>query len=146
MSAVIKGSKTDLVDLGYEVVLVTGGPVGAVDLTAVLLTADGRVRSDEDFVFFNNPKAPGVRLTSDTSATVDLSAVPADIHRVLIAASTEAQGRRFGDVPGLRAESRGARQTIEFTPPDLTTETVLQVVAFYRRGARWRRRTACSSC
>ena len=138
MSAVIKGSKTDLVDLGYEVVLVTGGPVGAVDLTAVLLTAEGRVRSDEDFVFFNNPKAPGVRLTSDTSATVDLSAVPADIHRVLITASTEAQGRRFGDVPGLRAEIRGARQTIEFTPPDLTTETVLQVVAFYRRGAGWR--------
>ncbi|MDV2477647.1 TerD family protein [Rhodococcus zopfii] len=138
MSAVSKGSKTDLADLGYEVVFVSGAPAGVVDLIAVLLTAEGRVRSDEDFVFFNNPKAPGFQLTSDTSAIVDLSAVPSDIHRVLVAASTEAQGQRFGDVPGLRAEIRGARQTFEFTPPGLTTETVLQVVAFYRRGAGWR--------
>lgn len=138
MDAVLKGSKTDLTDLGYEVVLMAGAAAGAVDLTAVLLTAEGRVRTDDDFVFFNNPKAPGIRLTSDASAAVDLSAVPVDVQRVLIAASTEAQGKQFGDVPGLRVEVRGPGQRLEFTPPGLATETVLQLVALYRRGDGWR--------
>lgn len=137
MAEVAKGSKTDLTDLRYEVRL--GAAVdGAVDLMAVLLTDAGRVRSDDDFVFFNNPKAPGVHLTSDTSVTVDLSAVPADVQRVLVAASTEAQGRTFGEVPGVRVEVRGPGQVLEFVPPGLATETVLQVVALYRRGSGWR--------
>ncbi|AYA24742.1 stress protein [Rhodococcus rhodochrous] len=137
MAEVAKGSKTDLTDLRYEVRL--GAAVdGAVDLMAVLLTDAGRVRSDDDFVFFNNPKAPGVHLTSDTSVTVDLSAVPADVQRVLVAASTEAQGRTFGEVPGVRVEVRGPGQLLEFVPPGLATETVLQVVALYRRGSGWR--------
>jgi len=137
MAEVAKGSKTDLTDLRYEVRL--GAAVdGAVDLMAVLLTDAGRVRSDDDFVFFNNPKAPGVHLTSDTSVTVDLSAVPADVQRVLVAASTEAQGRTFGEVPGVRVEVRGPGQMLEFVPPGLATETVLQVVALYRRGSGWR--------
>ncbi|MCR8692946.1 TerD family protein [Rhodococcus pyridinivorans] len=137
MAEVAKGSKTDLTDLRYEVRL--GAAVdGAVDLMAVLLTDAGRVRSDDDFVFFNNPKAPGVHLTSDTSVTVDLSAVPADVQRVLVAASTEAQGRTFGEVPGVRVEVRGLGQVLEFVPPGLATETVLQVVALYRRGSGWR--------
>lgn len=86
MAEVAKGSKTDLTDLRYEVTL--GAAVdGAVDLMAVLLADDGCVRNDDDFVFFNNPKAPGVHLTSDASVTVDLSAVPSDVQRVLVAAS-----------------------------------------------------------
>ncbi|MGV5046014.1 TerD family protein [Rhodococcus pyridinivorans] len=137
MTEVAKGSKTDLTDLRYEVRL--GAAVdGAVDLMAVLLTDAGRVRSDDDFVFFNNPKAPGVHLTSDTSVAVDLSAVPADVQRVLVAASTEAQGRTFGEVPGVRIEVRGPGQLLEFVPSGLATETVLQVVALYRRGSGWR--------
>jgi len=137
MAEVAKGSKTDLTDLRYEVTL--GAAVdGAVDLMAVLLTDAGRVRSDDDFVFFNNPKAPGVHLTSDTSVTVDLSTVPVDVQRVLVAASTEAQGRTFGEVPGVRVEVRGPGQLLEFVPPGLATETVLQVVALYRRGSGWR--------
>lgn len=137
MAEVAKGSKTDLTDLRYEVTL--GAAVdGAVDLMAVLLADDGRVRNDDDFVFFNNPKAPGVHLTSDTSVTVDLSAVPSDVQRVLVAASTEAQGRTFGDVPGVRVEIRGPGQVLEFLPPGPATETVLQVVALYRRGGGWR--------
>ncbi|MBS9374325.1 TerD family protein [Rhodococcus sp. B50] len=137
MVEVAKGSKTDLTDLRYEVKL--GSAVdGVVDLMAVLLTDDGRVRNDDDFVFFNNPKAPGVHLTSDTSVTVDLTAVPSDVQRVLVAASTEAQGRTFGEVPGVSVEVGGPGQALEFVPPGLTTETVLQVVALYRRGSGWR--------
>lgn len=137
MVAVSKGSKTDLTDVRYEIGL-GAGAAGVADLMVVLLADNGCVRSDDDFVFFNNPKAPGVHLASDTSAVVVLSEVPADVQRVLVAASTEAQGRRFGDVPGVGVEVRGPGQVLEFAPPGLTTETVLQVVALYRRGDGWR--------
>ncbi|MDO1483644.1 tellurium resistance protein [Rhodococcus rhodochrous] len=137
MVAVSKGSKTDLTDVRYEIELDVATH-GVVDAMVVLLADNGRVRNDDDFVFFNNPKAPGVHLTSDVSVTVDLSEVPANVQRVLVAASTEAQGRSFGDVPGVRARVRGASQLLEFVPPGLATETVLQVVALYRRGDGWR--------
>ncbi|MFD6221869.1 TerD family protein [Nocardia asteroides] len=133
-----KGSKTDLADGRYTVRLDSDGPAGAVDVSAVLVTADGRVRSDADFVFFNNPSAPGVRLESDAVVSVDLAAVPADIARVVIAGSTEAQGLRFGEVTGLRVAVAGPDRTVSFVPPGLDSETVLQAVALYRRGGGWR--------
>ncbi|MFC4128203.1 TerD family protein [Nocardia rhizosphaerae] len=135
---VAKGAKTDLVDGRYTVRLDLAGPAGAVDVSAVLVTGDGRVRSDADFVFFNNPAAPGVQLVSDAAVSVDLTAVPADIQRVVIAGSTEAQGLRFGEVSGLRVAVDGDTQALSFTPPGLDSETVLQAVALYRRGSGWR--------
>ncbi|MDO3646485.1 TerD family protein [Nocardia mangyaensis] len=135
---VAKGSKTDLVDGRYTVRLDLTAPAGAVDVSAVLVTADGKVRSDADFVFFNNPSAPGVQMESDAVVSVDLSALPADIHRVVIAGSTEAQGIRFGEVTGLRIAIAGASQSLTFVPSGLATETVLQAVALYRRGNGWR--------
>ncbi|MGS2810978.1 TerD family protein [Nocardia sp. MW-W600-9] len=135
---VSKGSKTDLVDGRYTVRIDLDGPAGAVDVSAVLVTADGRVRSDADFVFFNNPAAPGVRLESDAVVSVDLRAVPAEIERVVIAGSTEAQGIRFGEVRGLRVAVAGPGQALNFVPPGLDSETVLQAVALYRRGSGWR--------
>ncbi|MFF2083272.1 TerD family protein [Nocardia sp. NPDC058176] len=135
---VSKGSKTDLVDGRYTVRIDLDSPAGAVDVSAVLVTADGKVRSDADFVFFNNPSAPGVQLESDAVVSVDLSALPADIHRVVIAGSTEAQEIRFGEVTGLRISIAGASQSLTFVPPGLDSETVLQAVALYRRGSGWR--------
>lgn len=136
--SVAKGSKTDLVDSRYTVRIELDHPAGAVDVAAVLVTADGKVRSDSDFVFFNNPTGPGVRLESDAVVSVDLDALPADIHRVIISGSTEAQGLRFGEVRGLRVSVTGARQALGFVPPGLDSETVLQAVALYRRGEGWR--------
>ncbi|MFD9547338.1 TerD family protein [Nocardia salmonicida] len=138
MVEVSKGSKTDLVDGRYTVRLDLDSPAGAVDIAAVLLTADGKVRSDADFVFFNNPSASGVRLESDAVVAVDLAALPAEIHRVVITGSTEAQGIRFGVVTGLRVSAVGASQSVSFVPPGLDSETVLQAVALYRRGSGWR--------
>ncbi|MGW4482032.1 TerD family protein [Rhodococcus triatomae] len=132
-----KGSKVDLTEARYTVAI-TSPAATVVDVAAVLLGADGRVRTDNDFVFFNNPKADGLALISDTEITVDLNSVPADVHRVLITGSTEAQGATFRDVPGLSVTISGPRQQLTFLPSGLSVETVLQVVAFYRRGAGWR--------
>ncbi|MFI6432854.1 TerD family protein [Rhodococcus oryzae] len=135
---VSKGSKTDLTDGRYTVGITTASAVNGVDIAAVLLGSDDRVRSDNDFVFFNNPKADGVVLVSDTEISVDLDTVPADVHRVLITGSTEAQGTAFRDVPRLSVDIGGPSQQLTFIPPGLSVETVLQVVAFYRRGTGWK--------
>ncbi|HEY9311360.1 MAG TPA: TerD family protein [Williamsia sp.] len=133
-----KGSRTDLVDNRYVVRISTPGKSGLVDLAAVLLGDTGTVRTDDDFVFFNNPTAPGVALTADDSISVDLAMIPGDVHRILVTAGTEAQNTNFGAVQGLSVEVAGSSQQFRFAPPDLTTETVLQVVALYRRGPGWR--------
>lgn len=138
MVEVSKGSKVDLTDQSYTVRIATSNSAGAVDIAAVLLTSAGVVRNDDDFIFFNNPKAQGVSLVSDESISIDLLSLPAEINRVLVTASTEAQQKQFRDVPGLAVEVRGPTQLLTFAPTGLTTETVLQVVALYRRGATWR--------
>lgn len=43
-------------------IIVTVALTAAADLSALLVKADGKVRSDNDFVFFNQPTAPGARL------------------------------------------------------------------------------------
>lgn len=137
MQQVTKGSKTDLVGGVYDVRL-TVAPDGLADGMAVLLGPDGKVRSDEDFVFFNNPVAPGVQLTGSGSLTVTLDAVPADVETVLVAASTEAQGVDFSALSQCAVAITGRADGFAFAPPALTTETVLQLVSFYRRAGRWR--------
>lgn len=137
MRDVAKGSKTELAATSYTV-RVTGPDVSAVDLMAVSLGGRGSVRDDSDFVFFNNPRSNGVTLVDQQAIQVDLAAVPPDVERVLIAASTEAQGIGFGQVAGLRVDATAPSETLRFAPPALTTESVVQLVAFYRRNGRWR--------
>ncbi|MDJ0004793.1 TerD family protein [Rhodococcus fascians] len=133
-----KGSKTDLAALRYTVRVSTSGPQGIVDVAAVLLGTDGNVRTDDDFVFFNNPRTQGCTLLSEDTIEVDLNTIPASVDRILITASTEAQNTHFGTVSGLAVHIASATDKFEFAPAGLTTETVLQAVALYRRGSSWR--------
>jgi tellurite resistance protein TerA len=136
---VAKGSKTDLTGSRYLVDIGTApGASGLVDIAAVLLGADGRVRSDDDLVFFNNPRQPGVALTADGAVEIDLTAVPGDVDRVVVTGSTEAQGSRFGEVGDVVVGVRAPEQELTFAPGGLGGETVLQMVALYRRGPGWR--------
>lgn len=137
MVDVSKGSKTDLAAARYTV-SVTANNAAAVDLLAVALDASGQVRSDSDFVFFNNPSAAGITLLDGHAAQIDLQAVPADVERLVVAASTEAQGLQFADVTALAVNVDSPADSIRFIPPALSSETVVQLVALYRRSGRWR--------
>ena len=76
-----------------------------VDVSALLVASTGKVRSDADFVFFNQPTAPGVTLRPDpsggaaASVLVDVDVVPPDVDRVRIVVSIDESGKRFGQVP-----------------------------------------------
>ncbi|MBI0318678.1 TerD family protein, partial [Streptomyces javensis] len=116
-----------------------------LDVSGLLLTANGKVRSDDDFVFYNQPTGPGVTHRAGTAGagdtiTVDTAAVPADIEKIVVTASLDAPGATFaGTEP--TATVRGADDgaaIATFTPPRLGNETALVVVEVYRRNGAWK--------
>ncbi|MFI8998372.1 TerD family protein [Streptomyces sp. NPDC053542] len=116
-----------------------------LDVSGLLLTADGKVRSDDDFVFYNQPSGPGVTHTAGTSGggdtiTVDTAAVPPGIDKIVVTASLDAPGATFaGTEPTATVRSADDGSVIAtFTPPQLGSETALVVVEVYRRGDAWK--------
>jgi len=110
-----------------------------VDISALLLTAAGSVRSDDDFVFYNQPSAPGVRYRED-GVDVDPGAVEAAIEKVTVTASLDGRGpATFGALGGLRMDVEVAgTPVVSFEPEGLSTETALLCVEIYRRGDQWK--------
>ncbi len=110
-----------------------------VDISALLITATGKVRGDDDFVFYNQPTAPGVRYNPD-GVDVDPVAVDVAIEKVVVTASLDGRGpATFGALGGLRMDvAVGGAPLVEFTPDGLGAETALLCVEIYRRGAEWK--------
>ncbi|MVU75829.1 stress protein [Nocardia sp. ET3-3] len=115
----------------------------AVDVSALLLGTNGRVRSDGDFVFFNQPVAPGVVYRHGRGAgdmvEVQTSALPADVDRVAITASLDGSGpATFAGVGSLTATIGSAAGTLTFPMDRLSTEAAVVCVEIYRRGDGWK--------
>jgi stress response protein SCP2 len=118
-----------------------------LDVSGLLLTPGGKVRSDDDFVFYNQPTGPGVTHragggASPDSITVDTGGVPADIEKIVVTASLDAPGTTFaGTEPTATLRSADDGSVIAtFTPPQLGTETALVVMEIYRRAGAWKAR------
>ncbi|MFJ4947086.1 TerD family protein [Streptomyces sp. NPDC088760] len=145
-----KGSNTPVpttalrVELGWR----SGPGVPDADASALLLAA-GKVRSDGDFVFYNQPahtsgavrhegkRAAGGRVTDTVLA--DLARVEGGIDRIVLAAS--ADGGTFGQVPDLYIEVTDAatgQVVARFDSPGATVETAFVLGEFYRRQGGWK--------
>ncbi|MEU0006117.1 TerD family protein [Streptomyces sp. NPDC006314] len=118
-----------------------------LDVSGLLLTGDGKVRSDDDFIFYNQPAGPGVTYRSGGGAapdaiTVDTAAVPPDIDKIVVTASPDAAGQTFQGIEPTATirDADGGAALATFTPPQLGTETALVVVEIYRRGGQWKAR------
>ncbi|MFI0905124.1 TerD family protein [Streptomyces sioyaensis] len=115
-----------------------------LDVSGLLLAADGKVRSDDDFVFYNQPSAPGVTHSAAAAGgdtiTVDTAAVPEGIDKIVVTASLDTPGATFaGTEPtGTVRNADDGSVLASFTPPRLGTETALVVVEIYRRGGGWK--------
>ncbi|MFD7297203.1 TerD family protein [Streptomyces sp. NPDC059897] len=118
-----------------------------LDVSGLLLTADGKVRSDDDFIFYNQPSGPGVTYTSGggtspDSITVDTAAVPPGIEKIVVTASPDAEGQSFQGVEPtatIRSADDGS-VLATFTPPQLGAETALVVMEVYLRNGAWKAR------
>ncbi|WP_330456155.1 TerD domain-containing protein [Streptomyces sp. NBC_00820] len=132
------------VELGWN----TGPGVPDADASTLLLAA-GRVRSDADFVFYNQPahlsgavRHEGKRTAGDRvtdTLLVDLARVEGEIERIVVAAS--ADGGTFGQVPGLSVEvtDTGTGDVVaRFDSPGASVETAFVLGEFYRRQGGWK--------
>jgi stress response protein SCP2 len=124
-----------------------GPSVPDVDVSALLLADSGRVRSDADFVYYNQPthasgsvrhagKQQGPRGSADT-VTVALGSVEPAVQRVVIAASAEGA---FSRVPGMTLclYDEAHAELVRFAVEGEGTETSMVVGELYRRGGEWK--------
>ncbi|WP_329181697.1 TerD family protein [Streptomyces decoyicus] len=115
-----------------------------LDVSGLLLAANGKVRSDDDFVFYNQPSGPGVTHSAAAGGgdtiTVDTAAVPDGIEKIVVTASPDAPGATFaGTEPtGTVRNADDGSVLATFTPPQLGPETALVVVEIYRRNGAWK--------
>ena len=128
-----------------------------LDGSAFLLKADGKVRGDSDFIFYNNLKSvdgsvvhtgdnqTGQGDGDDESLNLDLSAIPADIDRVSFGVTIhEAEQRRqnFGMVGKAYIRCLNATNGAELARYDLSkddsTETAMIFGELYRHGGDWK--------
>lgn len=145
-----KGSNTPVpatalrVDVGWR----SGPGVPDADASALLL-AGGKVRSDADFVFYNQPahasgavrhegkRQDGGQVTD--TLLVDLTRVEPGTETVILAASSD--GGTFGQVPDLFIEVKDAANgavAARFDSTGATTETAFVLGEFYRRQGAWK--------
>ncbi|MFD5637896.1 TerD family protein [Streptomyces sp. NPDC127077] len=118
-----------------------------LDVSSLLLTADGKVRSDDDFIFYNQPTGPGVTYrsgggTAPDAITIDTAAVPPGIEKIVVTASPDAAGQSFQGIEPTATIRNADDNTIlaAFTPPRLGTETALVIVEVYLRNGAWKAR------
>lgn len=152
--AMLKGSNVPLDTTAVRAVLrwTPGAGVPDVDASALLLGTDGRVRSDADFVFYNQPRHPSglvrhlpkTQLADALTDTIeaDLSGLDASVDRVMLTAS--ADGKTFAHVRDLRvllydAASGETEPVAVFdVVPETGKEMALICGELYRRADRWK--------
>ncbi|MCS3467320.1 tellurium resistance protein TerD [Pseudomonas sp. JUb42] len=155
-------SKTDpslsklLIGLGWDP-RATDGTEFDLDASAFLLSSSGKVRSDADFIFYNQLKSAdgsiehtgdnrtGAGDGDDELLKVDLSRVPADIDKVVFTVTiheADARKQNFGQVGGafirIVNEVTGAEVVRYDLAEDASTETAMIFAELYRNNGEWK--------
>ncbi|MFF2788107.1 TerD family protein [Streptomyces sp. NPDC058049] len=156
MQEISKGANVSLTALSEDAgaVVVSLGwtsatGAGDADVSVLLLDENGKIRSENDFYFYNHPAAAdgSVQLLGKTPTSngdedrisVDLTAVPEDVARIVVAAS-QYGGARFGDLDDLRmtVSDRTGEPLVGYSIEDAGVETAFIFGELYRRGEEWK--------
>ncbi|MEC3956834.1 TerD family protein [Nocardia sp. CDC153] len=126
-------------------VVVSVKVAATADLSALLVTEHGKVRTDADFVFYNQPSGPGVRLRNGVSGqpadlVVSLAQVPADIAQIRAVITLDQAGATFGRIapPIAVVADPGGNPLYEYRIEDLQSESIVIAVELYRRFGGWK--------
>ena len=149
--------KKILIGLGWDVNKYDGGFDFDLDAAAFLLGANGKVSSDEDFVFYNNLKHKsgsvehmGDNLTGegegdDEEIRVDLSKVPADVDKIDFTVTiydADARKQKFGQVSNAYirvVDETTGKEIIRYDlGEDFSIETAVVVGEIYRNRGEWK--------
>lgn len=135
----------------------TDGADFDLDASVFMLNASGKIRSEKDFVFYNNLKSAegsvvhngdnrtGDAVGDDETLSIDLSKVPADIEKLSFCVTiheADARKQNFGAVSKAYVRAVNAEGGIEIARYDLSedssTETAMIFGELYRAGADWK--------
>jgi tellurium resistance protein TerD len=150
------GLQAVLVGLGWDARTTTGSDFD-LDASALMLGTNGKILSDQHFVFFNNLTSPdgsvehtGDNLTGegegdDEVIKVNLVGVPAEVDKIVVTVSIyEAESRQqsFGQVRNAYIRVVNQADNNEITRYDLSedasTETAMIFGELYRNNNEWK--------
>ena len=156
LEKVAPGMVKTLIGLGWDA-RATDGTDFDLDASVFMVGADGKVRGDADFIFYNNLKSTcgsvehmGDNLTGegegdDESVKVDLSKVPADVNKIVVGVTihdAEARKQNFGQVANAFMRLVNEQNNEEVARYDLSedysTETALLFGELYRHDGAWK--------
>jgi tellurium resistance protein TerD len=145
-----------LIGLGWDT-RTTDGADFDLDASAFMLAPGDRVRSDEDFIFYNNLRSgdgsvehtgdnrTGEGEGDDESLKVDLSRVPQQVQKIAVAVTIhdgEARRQSFGMVSNafIRVvnDTTGREIARYDLSEDASTETAMIFGEVYRHNAEWK--------
>lgn len=145
-----------LIGLGWDE-RATDGASFDLDASAFLLNDGGKVRSDADFIFYNQLKSvegavehtgdnrSGAGDGDDESIKVNLSLVPANVHKIAVTVTihdAEARRQSFGQIANafirIVNDVTGAEIVRYDLAEDYSTETAMVFGELYRHGAEWK--------
>jgi len=157
-----KGMTMALIGLGWDTNKYDGGADFDLDASAFLLGANGKVRKDEDFIFYNN-------LDSDTGAVhhtgdnrtgdgegddevivIDFTKVPADVEKIAITVTiydADARKQNFGQVSNAYVRVAKMSGPEDYVGVDslrfdlveeFSVETALVVCEIYKKNGEWK--------
>lgn len=148
--------KKMLIGLGWDA-RATDGAAFDLDGSAFLLAASGKVRSDADFIFYNQTKSAdgsvehaGDNRTGDGDGddeviVVQLDSVPDDVAKIAVAVTihdAEARGQNFGQVSQAFIRCVNADTNEEVARFDLSedasVETAMIFGEIYRHNGEWK--------
>ncbi|MBR4903833.1 MAG: TerD family protein [Selenomonadaceae bacterium] len=151
------GLKEILIGLGWDTNKYDGGKDFDLDSSVFMLGANGKVASDDDFVFYGNLKHKsgsvehlGDNLTGagegdDEQIKIDLSKVPAEVEKIDFTVTIyEAEERKqnFGQVENAFIRVMDATNNKELIRYDLgedfSIETAIVIGELYRNKGEWK--------
>ena len=150
------GMKKMLVGLGWSMRSIDGDAFD-LDGSVFLLGAGGKVRSDADFVFYNQNKSSdgsvvhsgdnrtGEGEGDDESITVELDKVPADVEKIAVCVTihdAEAKRQNFGMVASAYVRCVDAVSNVEVARYDLSEDASVEAAMIfgeiYRHNGEWK--------
>ncbi|WP_138754394.1 TerD family protein [Paenibacillus sinopodophylli] len=163
-----KGQKIDLtktnpglskitVGLGWDTNKYDGGKDFDLDASVFCLNAEGKVASDSDFIFYNNPKNSNGSVAhtgdnrtgegdgDDEQVKVDLAAVPAGTDKIAFGITihdAQARSQNFGQVSNAFVrvvDEQSGTELIRYDlGEDFSIETAVVVAELYRHAGEWK--------
>lgn len=152
----ISGGLTKVVvGLGWDTNRYDGGAQFDLDAAAFMCGENGKVRSEADFIFYNQKMGPGIEHTGDNRTgegdgddeqiKIDLTAIPADVNEVNFTVTidqADVRNQNFGMVENsyvrVMDEATGTELIRYDLGEDFSVETAIVVAKLYRHNGEWK--------